>query len=75
MNATLEHWKSELSGLPASARAELAQYLLDSLETDSESTKEEWLALAKQRMAQVRAGRVKGIPADEVLKSLPETRP
>ena len=61
--------------LTPAQRAELAQYLLDSLDAGNESAKPEWLALAKERMAEVRAGRVQGIPAAEVLKSLTETRP
>jgi len=72
MSASLEQLKTTLSGLPAAERAELAQYLLQSLE--EEEARAEWLALAQQRMAEVRAGRVVGIPAEEVLKSLLEPR-
>lgn len=75
MSATLEQLKSTLSGLPVSERAELAQYLLRSLDAEEEGAKAEWLALAEQRMADVHAGKVQGIPAEEVLKSLPGTRP
>ena len=75
MISTLDQWKSDLSALPVTERAELAQYLLDSLEGDEQTAKMEWLALAKQRMADVGAGRVTGIPAAEVLKSLVETGP
>ena len=67
---SVEDWKSELAGLPDAQRAELARYLLESLETDEAYARTEWLALAKQRMADVNAGRVVGIPASEVLKSM-----
>jgi putative addiction module component (TIGR02574 family) len=72
MSASLEQLKATLSGLPAAERAELAQYLLQSLE--EEEARAEWFALAQQRMAEVRAGRVVGIPAEDVLKSLLEPR-
>jgi putative addiction module component (TIGR02574 family) len=71
MSPSLEELKVTLCGLPLTQRAELAQYLLRSLDSEEEGAKAEWLALAEQRMAAVRAGRVVGIPAEEVLKSLP----
>jgi putative addiction module component (TIGR02574 family) len=70
MSPTLEQLKTTISALPAAERAELAQYLLRSLEPEEEDAKAEWLALAEQRMAEVRAGEVVGIPAEEVLNSL-----
>jgi putative addiction module component (TIGR02574 family) len=75
MSLTLEGLKDAASALPAGKRAELAQYLLRSLdEQDEEGARAEWLALAEQRMAEVRAGKVVGIPAEEVLKHLLEPR-
>lgn len=71
MSLTLQELKNASSGLPADERAELAQFLLNSLEEqDEEGTRAEWLALAEKRMAEVRAGKVVGIPAEEVLKNL-----
>lgn len=74
MNATLESLKATLSDLPVTERAQLAEYLLRSLETQDEDVKAEWLALAKSRMEEVQAGRVIGIPAEEVLKNLLEPK-
>lgn len=75
MSLTLQELKNASSSLPAGERAELAQFLLRSLdELDEEQTRAEWLALAEQRMAEVRAGKVVGIPAEEVLKNLLEPR-
>ena len=71
MSPSLEELKVTPSGLPPAQRAELAQYLLRSLDQEEEGARVEWLALAERRMAEVRAGRVVGIPAEEVLKSLP----
>ena len=75
MNRTLQDLMNSSSDLPAEERAELAQFLLRSLDDpDDEGTRSEWLALAEKRMADVRAGKVVGIPAEEVLKNLLEPR-
>ncbi len=73
MSPSLEQLKVTVSGLSPAEKAELAQFLLHSLDPDEEGVSAEWLALAQQRMAEVRAGSVVGIPADEVLKSLSRT--
>jgi putative addiction module component (TIGR02574 family) len=71
MSPTLQDLKNAASGLPAKERAELTQYLLRSLdEQDEEGARAEWLTLAEHRMAEVRAGKVIGIPADQVLRNL-----
>src|SRR5262249_28118857 len=62
MSASLEELKYTLSGLPAPERAELAHFLLHTLEIPDEGAAAEWLALAERRMAEVRAGGVVGIP-------------
>ena len=74
MSATVEDLKSTLSGLPLAERAELAHYLLRTLEVPDEGATGEWLALAEARMAEVRAGRVVGIPAESVMESLRRPR-
>lgn len=74
MSATLEELKSTLSGLPTADRAELARYLLQTLETPDEASAGAWLALAEGRMADVHAGRVVGIPAEKVMESLRRPR-
>lgn len=75
MPTSLEQLKTTLSALPVGERAELAEYLLRSLEPEDEGAKAEWLALAERRMADVRAGRVVGIPAERVLEGLRRPRP
>ncbi len=75
MSPTLQELKDAASSLPTSERAELAQFLLRSLdEPNEQEVRAEWLALAEQRMAEVRAGKVVGVPAEEVLKKLLEPR-
>ena len=67
---SVETWKSELSNLPAAQRSERAHDLLESLKTNETNARAEWLALAKQRMADVRAGKIIGIAAKDVLDRL-----
>jgi putative addiction module component (TIGR02574 family) len=71
MNPTLKELKDAASGLPTRERAELAQFLLRSLDDpDEQAVRAEWLALAEHRMAEIRAGRIIGLPAEEVLENL-----
>jgi putative addiction module component (TIGR02574 family) len=70
MSPTVEQLKITLRDLPSAERAELAEYLLDSLDPDEQGIRSEWLAVAEQRMSKVRAGQVVGIPAEAVLNSL-----
>jgi putative addiction module component (TIGR02574 family) len=70
MSPTLDEIKATLAGLPVPERAELVHYLLHTLEPAEEGAAKEWLALAERRMADVRAGRVIGIPAEQVLESI-----
>jgi putative addiction module component (TIGR02574 family) len=71
MNPTLDELKNGAASLPASERAELVQFLLRSLdEPDENQVRTEWLDLAEKRMAEVRAGKVIGVQAEKVLKTL-----
>ncbi|HEV3416167.1 MAG TPA: addiction module protein [Pirellulales bacterium] len=66
MNPSLNELKSTLSGLPVPDRAELAHYLLHSLEEPEAGAAAEWRNLAEHRMAEVQAGKVVGVPADQI---------
>jgi putative addiction module component (TIGR02574 family) len=74
MNPSLEELKASLIALPAPQRAELAHYLLHTLDDAEPDAEAEWLALAQRRMDDVRAGKTIGIPAEQVLESLREQR-
>lgn len=74
MNSSLEELKTALITLPAPQRAELAHYLLHTLDDAEADAAAEWLALAQRRMDDVRAGKAVGIPAEQVLESLRERR-
>jgi putative addiction module component (TIGR02574 family) len=72
---TLQELKNGAAELSASERAELVQFLLRSLDDpDEPAVRAEWLALAEQRMAEVRTGQVVGVPAADVLRTLFEPR-
>ena len=63
----------EALSLPADLRVRLAYLVLKSLNSESRtSLEEEWREMAKQRVADVRAGKVKTIPGEQVLEELYE---
>ena len=56
MSPTLQELKDAVAGLPAGERAELARFLLRSLDDpDEEAVRAEWLALAEQAMEAARS--------------------
>jgi putative addiction module component (TIGR02574 family) len=79
MPEALDKVKEQLGKLPAAERAELAEFLLHSLdEGEAEEPKvveAAWQEELRRRLADVEAGRVELIPADEVFKDLREPAP
>ena len=76
MSPSLQELKAASSSLPASERAELAEFLLHSLKPDSdEGWAAAWQEESARRLAEMRTGEVKGIPAEEVLAWLREHYP
>ena len=71
MSVTLEKLKSELVGLTVAESAELAHFLIDSIDTnadeDAESAGDTELA---RRAAEIQRGRVHGKPAEQVFAEL-----
>lgn len=71
MSATIEALKSQLGALPSRDRAELARFLIDSLESEADEDAEAaWEAELARRAADIRAGRVVGKPAEQVFSDL-----
>lgn len=65
--------KSELSQLSTQDRAELAQFLIESLDQGADPDAEAaWDAELSQRMEEIRTGKAAGEPADQVLSELRE---
>lgn len=72
MNAT-ETLKSQLAQLSAQDRAELAQFLIGSLdETTDDHPEAAWKAELLKRAEEITNGCTEGIPADEVFGRLRE---
>jgi putative addiction module component (TIGR02574 family) len=79
---TVEQIKMQLLALPGEDRADLALFLLRSLELDGEGEEVEepewdraWGAEATRRMCEMESGKVAGIPAEDVLARLREKYP
>lgn len=58
----------EARSLPLEERASLANSLLRTLNAPDESTDREWLKTARRRLEEMRSGKVKPVPADEVFE-------
>jgi len=75
MNEAIEQLKSQASSLSASERADLAYFLISSLEEEEDSVRETWRAEIARRVAEIRDGSAVGRPAEEVLAELRERYP
>lgn len=62
----------EAASLPVEERAIIVDSLLRSLNTPDPEIEREWIAVAHRRLDDLRSGRVKGIPGEEVFASLRE---
>ena len=71
MPATLERLTQDAMELPQSERARLAHAIIASMddETDHDAS-EVWNAEIKNRVEEIRGGKVRGIPAAEVFARL-----
>ena len=71
MTETMEQLKVQLERLPSQERAELAHFLLCSLQqevdTDADAT---WEAELARRVADIQSGKVVGTPAAQVFAEL-----
>jgi putative addiction module component (TIGR02574 family) len=71
MADTMELLKTQLSQLPQKQRAELAHFLLHTLDNGEEVEDEAaWLAELERRAAEIESGQEVGIPAEEAFAQL-----
>jgi putative addiction module component (TIGR02574 family) len=71
MTETMEQLKGQLERLPSQERAELAHFLLRSLEQDADADVDAaWEAELARRVADIQRGKVVGIPAARVFDEL-----
>jgi putative addiction module component (TIGR02574 family) len=75
MAEAFEQLKSQARALSAPERADLAHFLLTSLEPAEEGVQEAWRAEIDRRVAEIRNGSAVGRSADEVLGDLRERYP
>ncbi len=75
MNTVVEHLKDQLVSLSPRERAELAYFLLSSLDSDEAEDEAAWDAEAAQRVRDIRSGQAAGRPVDQLLDELGERYP
>jgi putative addiction module component (TIGR02574 family) len=69
MSTTAEKMCIEVLSLPKRSRLEIAERILTSLEDETDPTTErEWKALFRRRQTEMRSGKAKLRPADEVMR-------
>lgn len=75
MSDRLDTLKTQLGVLPIRERAELARFLIDSLEPPGDDDEAAWEIELARRVADIRSGRVAGKSADQVFAELRERFP
>jgi putative addiction module component (TIGR02574 family) len=70
MTPSIEQLKSQAGALSGPERAELAYFLLTSLEPDEAGADAAWQAEIARRVAEIRAGPARGRPVEDVLAEL-----
>lgn len=70
MTETVERLKVQMGTLTGPERADLAYFLLTSLEPEDDGVEQAWRVEIARRVAEIRSGRAKGRPAEEVLAEL-----
>lgn len=75
MSQVVEHWKSQIQQLSPPERAELAHYLLMSLEPEDAEAAEAWDAEIARRVREIREGRASGKPAEQLFAELRDQYP
>jgi putative addiction module component (TIGR02574 family) len=75
MSTALDDWKARLASLSGPERAELAHFLLGSLEPEDEGAEAAWDEEASRRVREIRAGTASGRDADAFLAELRERYP
>jgi len=72
---SVERYKSQLEKLSREERAELAYFLLSSLEPEEEGAAAAWDAEISRRVAEIRSGTANGKSGEQVFAELRERYP
>jgi putative addiction module component (TIGR02574 family) len=75
MTPSVEQLKATLAELPRTDKAELAHFLLTSMEPTDADAEEAWHEELERRLEDIRSGREVGIPAEEVMDRLRKKYP
>jgi putative addiction module component (TIGR02574 family) len=75
MTEAVKQFRSQLGALSQQERAELAYWLLTSLEPADDGVEDAWRAELHRRIAEIRSGRAVGRDADELFAELREQYP
>ncbi len=75
MSQNFDSLKAKVAKLSVPERAELAHYLLGSLEAEEQATEEAWRTELERRLAEIKSGKVSGKPVEEVITRLRERYP
>lgn len=75
MTESVERIKAQVGNLSAPERADLAYFLLKTLEPEEQGAEEAWSVEIARRVAEIKVGHAKGRLADEVLAELRERHP
>jgi putative addiction module component (TIGR02574 family) len=75
MTEAVERLKSQLERLTSEEKADLAYFLLQSLEPDEEGVAAAWDREVARRVGEIRGGRASGRPAEEVFAELRKEYP
>jgi len=76
MTEAAEKLKPALSALPPEDRAELAHFLIGSLDPETDEDAEAaWIAELQRRFEDMQSGRVTGVPAEQVFAELRKKYP
>lgn len=72
---TVDELKTELAQLSTDDRAELAEFLVDTLDATEPEVDPDWVAELERRAEEIKSGREVGIPADVVFERLRKKYP
>jgi putative addiction module component (TIGR02574 family) len=75
MTQAVEQLKSQASALSTAERADLAYFLLTSLEPEEDGVQEAWREEIARRVAEIRSGQAVGGPIEDFLAELRERYP
>jgi putative addiction module component (TIGR02574 family) len=75
MTEAVQQLKSQAVALSVEERADLAHFLLTTLEPQDEGVEAAWRAEIARRVAQIRSGQAVGRPIEDVLAELRELYP